>query len=224
MLSQGYTEKFKRLISIFRNDGFHSLLFQIRQYLSYNLNEKWKFVYFELVIEDFSFQKQKKDSNIEVKKATQADLNKISSDLYRHFTHIQDFDKKYISQIGEKGINCFVAIINNQIVHYFMVFENASNSPLKITPFKKGMIEESDAFLGNAFTIPKARGYWVLPQVLSEIFAYLKTNKEINRAILLAHTDTPSAIAFFDKIGFKVIKDATKQPLFIRIIRTIFYR
>ena len=93
-----------------------------------------------------------------------------------------------------------------------------------ITPFKKSLIEESDAFLGNAFTIPKARGYWVLPEVLSEIIAYLKTNKEINRAILIAHTDTPSAIQFFEKIGFKVIKDVKKKPLYIRMIRTIFYR
>jgi len=224
MLSQRYTEKIKRLISIFRNDGFNSLLLQIKQYISYHLNEKWKFVYFELVVEEFSFQKRNKDSNIEVKKATKADLSKISSDLYRHFTHQQDFDKKYISQIGEKGINCFVAVINNQIVHYFMLFENALESPLMITPFKKRLIEESDAFLGNAFTIPKARGYWVLPEVLSEIFSYLQTNKGINRAILIAHTDTPSATEFFEKIGFKVIKDATKQPLFVRIIRAIFYR
>ena len=221
MFSRNYTIKLKRLIGKFRDSGFNSLLSEISEYLNYHLNEKWEFVYFELTVEDFSFRKPKTDPNIEVKKATQVDIKKIENDLYPYFTNKQDFDKKYISQIGEQGINCFLAIIDNQIVHYFMLFENALESPLVITPFKKSLAKESDAYLGNAFTIPKIRGHWILPMVLSEIFSYLKAKKEVKRTILLVHTDTPSATEFFEKIGFIIMEDAAKQPLLIRIIRAI---
>tara|TARA_B100001250_G_scaffold26775_1_gene22089 strand:- start:17506 stop:19038 length:1533 start_codon:yes stop_codon:yes gene_type:complete len=221
IFSSNYSIKLKRLIVKFRDSGFKSLLFEISEYLSYHLNEKWEFVYFELSVEDFSFINPKADSRIEVKKATQSDIKKIENDLYPHFTHKQDFDKKYISQIGEHGINCFIASIDNQIVHYFMLFENALDSPLMVTPFKENLAQRNDAYLGNAFTIPQTRGYWILPMVLSEIFSHLKTKKDIKRTILLVHTDTPSATDFFQKIGFKIIEGAARQPVLIRIFRTI---
>ena len=221
IFSSNYSIKLKRLIVKFRDSGFRSLLFEISEYLSYHLNEKWEFVYFELSVHDFSFINPKVGSRIEVKKATQADIKKIEHDLYPHFTHKQDFDKKYISQIGEHGVNCFIASIDNQIVHYFMLFENALESPLMVTPFKESLAQRTDAYLGNAFTIPQTRGYWILPMVLSEIFSYLRTKKDIKRAILLVHTDTPSATDFFQRIGFKIMEGAAKQPMLIRFIRGI---
>ena len=221
MFSRNYTIKLKRLIAKLRDGGFDSLLSEIREYISYHLNEKWEFVYFESTVENFSFRRPNIDSNIDIRRATQADIKQIEKELYPHFTHKQDFDKKYISQIGEQGIDCFLATVDNQIVHYFMLFENALESPLMITPFKKGLAKEGDAYLGNAFTIPKTRGYWILPIVLSEIFTYLKSKKEVKRAILLVHTDTPSATDFFQRIGFKIMENAAMQPLIIRIIRVI---
>ena len=224
MMSGKYLQKICLVKTIVSKGGFTALIAKLGDYIRYHLDEKWQFVYFELNVEDFSFSSPNKDGSILVRQATEKDIPKIETELYPHFTAQQEYDKRHISQLGKKGISCFIAEQNNQIVHYFMLFEKALESPLMITPIKKSLISENDAFLGNAFTLPSARGFWILPEVLASIFSYLSSKNHIRKAILLAHEDTPGAINFFKKIGFHRINDAASPNYFFKKIGLLLYK
>jgi ribosomal protein S18 acetylase RimI-like enzyme len=154
------------------------------------------------------------DASLVVKRAVQADIKKIQDDIYPFMTTKQEFDKRYIEQIGDDGFECFVAEKNGKVVHYFMVFNNALNSPLIQTPFNEKKILPSDAYLGSAFTVPEARGIWIVPHVLLSIISYFHDKKNMQRAILLVHEDTPGAAGFFKRLGFSVINNASPKNLF----------
>lgn len=223
MIAEKYFQKIGHAINIISERGLAFLLVKLQEYIRYNLYEKWQFVYFELNVEDFSFSSPNKDGSILVRQASEKDIPKIEKELYPHFTSQQEYDKRYISQLGKKGISCFIAEQNKQVVHYFMLFEKALESPLMITPIKKSLISENDAFLGNAFTVPSARGFWILPEVLARIFSHLSSQDHIRKAILLAHEDTPGALNFFNKIGFHRINDAVSPNYLIKKIGSLLY-
>ena len=117
-------------------------------------------------------------------------------------------DKRYISRIGESSFKCFIAENEGKIIHYFLVFDKALESPLMQTPFYKEKAYDSDAYLGSAFTLPSARGLWVMPLVLTEIILFLKNNTNATRALVLVHEDTVGAVTFFSRLGFSIIDDA----------------
>jgi len=175
-------------------------------YMSYHLIEKWKFSYFEIQIHNFK-SKIPIDRKLKIINGTKKDIKKIEEDLFPFFTYKQQYDKRFIYNLGEKGINCFLAEKNGKFVHYFMVFSNANQSPLMKTPFNKRRIKDNDIYIGNAFTVPFERGSLILPSVLNEIFKYFKNNFKLKkRAILLVHEDTLGAVKFFSILGFNKIK------------------
>ena len=181
------------------------IFLKLIRYLQHHIIEKWKFIYFEIDINEFD-SKFPKDKRLKIINAERHHLDKIRKDLYPYFTHKQEFDIRYIDRVGKEGINCFLAEKNGKFIHYFMVFSEADKSPLINTSFKVKNISKKDVYLGNAFTIPSERGALVLPTVLDEIVKYLKENyKNKSRAILLVHQDTPGAEKFFSILGFKKI-------------------
>ena len=60
----------------------------------------------------------------------------------------------------------------------------------------------TDAYLGGTFTVPDARGSWIVAHVLQKILTSLKAEGVTQRVILIVHPDTPGAIKFFEKMGF----------------------
>ena len=167
------------------------------KYFKYHLYEKFRFTYFEINLQKFSLIFPIKDDSLNIRKAIKEDIVKIKTDLYPKFDYKQEFYKKFINKIGAKDISCFICEKDNKIVHYFIVFEKALKSPLMKTPIKKKIITHEHAFLGDAFTVPSARGAWILPKVLKTIIEYLHKNTKNKKAILLVHEDTPGAKVFF---------------------------
>jgi len=194
-------------------NGISWAFFSITAYFRHHLIEKWKFVYFELDLGLTSFSLPESDSSLKIREATLKDIEKIKLDLYPHMSEKQDYDKRYIEQIGTNKCTCFIAEFDKKLIHYFMVFESAINSPLMQSPFDKNKLFKCDAYIGNAFTVKGTRGHSVTTYVLLKIIKYLQKDKNISRAILLVHKDTPGAVGFFSRLGFKVIKNAESKSL-----------
>lgn len=210
----GIFNKFNRVYELFSEGGVSRVLEQTVAYVRYHTKEKWRFVYFELDLTANPYSLPETGSSMAVRRAQSADISKIKNDLYPYMEDKQEFDKRYIDQIGEGNYNCFIAEIDNKVVHYFMVFNSATDSPLMQTPFDKHKVKEKDAYLGNAYTIPDERGMWIVPHVLLRIIHYLQKETTATRALLLVHENTPGAEGFFSRLGFNVIDDAYPKSLF----------
>ena len=84
----------------------------------------------------------------------------------------------------------------------------------QLTALEKSSNKESDAYLSSTFTVPSARGMWIVPHLLLSIIDYLQKESQATRAILLVHEDTPGAIGFYKRLGFKVIDNAAQKGFF----------
>lgn len=213
-----FKDKLNHLSKEFQNNGIFGAISILSEYIRYNLTEKWRFIFFEIDLTTPTFSLPKKDESILIRRAKTIDYIKIKNDLYPYMGHKQEFDKKYFDQIRESGVNCFIAEVDNELIHYFMVFDSAIESPLVQTPFDKKLLSQEDAYLGNAFTIPSARGKWITPQVVLTIIKYLQNETNATRALLLVHEDTPGAVGFFNRLGFKVIENAYPKTYLSRFL------
>ena len=214
-----FKDKLNHLSQEFQNNGISGTISILSEYIRYNLTEKWRFIFFEINLTSPPFSLPKKDESILIRRAETKDYTKIKNDLYPYMGHKQEFDKKYLDRISENGINCFIAEVDNKLIHYFMVFDSAIESPLVQTPFDKQMLTQDDAYLGNAFTIPSARGKWITPHVVLTIIKYLQNETDSTRALLLVHKDTPGAVGFFNRLGFKVIENAYPKTYLSRFLK-----
>ena len=194
-----------RVLASQRITGF---LNSLANYTSYTLREKWRFIYFELALDKLPYSLPEIDPSYTIRIAEWADISKIQSDIFPFLTAKEENDKLAISRIGEVGFRCFIVEKDNKIVHYFLVYENALNSPLAKTPLYKKFILETDAYLGSAFTVPGARGAWIMPQIILKILALLEKETDATRVLLVVHESTVGARAFFCRLGFKEIEDA----------------
>jgi len=214
-----FKDKLNHLSKEFKNNGISGIISKLSEYVRYNLTEKWRFIFFEINLMLPPFSLPKKDESLLIRRAETKDYTKIKNDLYPYMGYKQEFDKQYFEQISKSGFNCFIAEVDNKIIHYFMVFDSAIESPLFQTPFDKQMINQDDAYLGNAFTIPTARGKWITPHVVLTIIKYLKNETNATRALLLVHKDTPGAVGFFSHLGFKVIENAYPKTYLSRFLK-----
>ena len=214
-----FKDKLNHLSKEFKNNGITGIISKLSEYVRYNLTEKWRFIFFEINLMLPPFSLPKKDESLLIRRAETKDYTKIKNDLYPYMGYKQEFDKQYFEQISKSGFNCFIAEVDNKIIHYFMVFDSAIESPLFQTPFDKQMINQDDAYLGNAFTIPTARGKWITPHVVLTIIKYLKNETNATRALLLVHKDTPGAVGFFSHLGFKVIENAYPKTYLSRFLK-----
>ena len=58
------------------------------------------------------------------------------------------------------------------------------------------------------FTVPGARGAWIMPQVILKILEFLEKETDATRVLLIVHESTAGALAFYRRLGFKEINDA----------------
>ncbi len=181
---------------------------KIIKYVKYNLIDKWNFIYLELNLDGSVFFIPNSQVELVLRIAVHKDVEKIKNDMYGQLTSIEQNDKRYIERIGDKDFFCFIAEKSGVVVHYFLVYADAINSPLKKTPFHSSKILESDAYLGSAFTAPSARGFWIVPLSLSAILVHLRDTLKRKRAYVIVHKDTPGAKEFYVKLGFKVVRNA----------------
>jgi len=203
-----FYEKCCRVVRVLFSEGFKELLTQLSRYTRYKLKDQWEFVYFELLLDKAALSFPMKEPLI-VRPAVPDDIPRIESDIFPFLSNNEEEDKRYISLIGKEGFKCFIAEKEGKLVHYFLVFDTALESPLIKTPFDKGKVRGGDAYLGSAFTSPHARGLWIVPFSLSKICEYLINETDANRALVLVHRDTPGAISFFKRLGFREIANAS---------------
>jgi len=202
--------------------GVSGLVKHIMEFLHYSFKNKWQFTYFELSLDETPYTLPEIDDSITIRMASREDIPKIQTDLYPHLTPIEEYDKQYINQIGEDNIKLFVAEKDGKFVHYFLLFTEALYSPLIGTPIDKSKVSKNDAYMGTTFTIPEARGLWIVPHTILKILSFLKSNTNLTRVIVLVHKETPGAIDFYKRLGFKVIKDAYPSGGIASLMRKIF--
>jgi len=196
-----------------------SFLNKTIKYFQNKLYEKWRYIYLALDINDFAFKFLKKDDSLVISIAGKENIKEIKKDLYPQFDPDQDFFKQYVDRIGDDSFSCFIAKRDTRIVHYFIVFENAIDSPLVKTPLRKSLYSDKDAYLGNAFTVPSERGAWILPGVIVAVIDYLRKETEVKRVLVLVHQDTLGAATFYEKLGFRKIEDATNLDVLLGNLR-----
>lgn len=190
----------------------------------YHIKDKWEFIYLEIDLTAPTFSLPAgMDNELSIRIAEEQEMPKIISDIGKHLT---GEDRRQIQRIGEKEFSCFTASRNDKIIHFFLVYENAGNSLLAKTPFDKEKIHTNDVYLGSAFTVPESRGSWVVPVTLMKILQYLKDKKKFKRALVLVHKDTPGAVGFYQRLGFKIVENPVKHNLFYLIAKTatLFYK
>lgn len=199
-------EKLNRVIETLSSKGISGLGNLIAAYVKYNHKDKWKFTYFGISLHETPYSLPPINDLFVIRIAKPEDISKIKSDIYPSLTSKQENDKRDFLRIGESGFTCIIAERENKIVHYFLVYHSALNSPLIKTAFNKAKILENDAYLGATFTAPDARGLWIVPHSILYLLSFLKSNTNASRALLLVHEDTPGGIGFYQRLGFKIIE------------------
>ncbi|MGK0290756.1 MAG: GNAT superfamily N-acetyltransferase [bacterium] len=211
--------KFKRVYELFVKSGFDGVRKQIVAYVHHHIKEQWRFIYLELDLRNTPYSLPDMDDSMLVRRAKPKDIEKIKIDLYPYMEEKQEYDKRYMECLGKGDAECFIAEKEGRFVSYFMVFKDATQSPLIETPFDKKMITGNDAYLGNAFTVPDVRGMWIMPHILLSIIDYLQKESSAIRILLLVHEDTPGAVGFFRRLGFSVIENAVFEGYYSKITK-----
>lgn len=196
------------------------ILNKIILFLRNHLREKWRFTYFELELNNAVFDLPPIDDSLVLREATRGDIPRFEKDIYPHLSQGEQNDHRYISEIGNDEFICYIGEYNNRIVHYFLVYKSALNSPLTKTPLYRSQIKQGDAYLGSTFTVPEVRGLWIVPHSIASIIKSLQQIKTVKRVLVLVHHDTPGAIEFYKRMGFTEMKNAAPVSLVSSLIHS----
>jgi ribosomal protein S18 acetylase RimI-like enzyme len=189
-------------------EGPASLFLKIREYIRYNLDSKWHFVYLQFELEK-EFSRIPMSETLTVRVASTADTARIRSELFPEMKGEQSNEKKYFDLLGQNSVRCFVAESEGRFVHYSWVFMDAQASPMVDVPFDRRNLRPGDVYIGPIFTVPGARGF-IYPQVLSSIVRYLKECPGPTRIVLFVYGRNPAAVSFYKRLGFSEIDNS--QP------------
>ncbi len=195
---------------------------KITAYAKYNLVEKWQFTFLEIPLTGDIFFMPEPSESLTIRLATYGDLPNIKNDIYPYLTSEEiRHDGQYFERIGDDDDDfvCFIAIVNEKIVHYFLIYKNAAKSPLVKIPFNKSLLKQGESYIGTAFTIPDARGMWIMPLSLSRALIYLRDAVKSDKAYVIVHKDTSGAEDFYKKLGFTVVDNAYKNNFYGSLIR-----
>ena len=185
-------------------------------FLKYHLIDQWGQIFLELNLlnSNLSFPNQ---VDFILRISTKEDIPKIKSDIYPLLGDYGEYDKKYIEKIGQEGMECFIAIKDKKIVHYFFVFDSALNSPLVRAPINKKLIASNDASLGSQFTCPEFRGKSISIYSFEEILRYLETKTKATKLLTTIHKNTPGALLFHKRLGFVEIDNLSTKSITYKI-------
>ncbi len=207
--------KFFAIISILKQGNITLLYKKVKEYIVYNLFEKWQFVYFESDLNsNYKFPKTFSE-NVKILIANKDDIEKIKQDIFPYMPELATSDKREILGIGKDNMVCFLAEKDNKFVHYTLIYTNIFNSPLMRTPFDRSLITPQHAYLSSAYTIDSERGGWIHLQALCYILEYLKTETLLKKTINLVHPNVLGSINYFNRLGFKQISDSS-LPVYIK--------
>jgi hypothetical protein len=184
--------------------------------------DQWKQIFLKLDLVNFNLSLPAQNI-FEIRIATKEDIPVIKLDIYPLFENYGQYDKKYIESIGQEGMECLIAIIDNKIVHYFFVFDSALKSPIVRTPISKNLILHSDASLGSQFTSPKFRGKSISIYSLAEIIKYLQNQTKAKRVLTTIHSNTSGALKFHKRLGFNEIEYMSSKTIFFKL-EYIFFK
>jgi hypothetical protein len=146
--------------------------------------------------------------------ANHDDLNQIQSEIFPYLDEGHS-DKQSLSEFNSDANKNIIGIKDDRIVHYFLIYDNALDSPLiQNTPFNRSILKKSDAYLGSTFTISCERGNWIVPSSLSFIIESYRTQLNKKRVFVLVHETTPGATEFYQRLGFNIVENAApKGPI-----------
>jgi len=199
-----------RIYSTFSKKGVFVGGKHLLKYIYYHYKEKYEFVYFYVDMKSIPYGLSQKNNSINVRIASHDDVQKIVLDVYPFLSSKEENDKRYIEKIGENYLKCFIAEQDGVIIHYSLLFERAKESPLMKTAIDKSNVFPNDAYLGTVFTVPSARGMWVVPEVLLNILVYLNSCYNKRRLYAIVHIKTPGAVAYYKRLGFtRILKQKT---------------
>lgn len=213
-------DKIHRIQYILCAKGVKGLFRHLFRYVRSNVQDKFEYTYFELSLETPPYSLPPIDKSLDIRIAQPKDIPKIQSDIYPFLTVNEEYDKRYLEKIGDKGFSCFIVEKDKKIVNYTLVFHNALDSPLTKTPIYKKKVFNSDAYLSTVFTVPDARGAWIVPHAILYEMQFLKTTVKASRVLLLVHKDTMGAKEFYLRLGFKIMENVSPSSF----IQSIFYK
>jgi len=181
------------------------ILRSIYSYLYNHFFDKWKLIYLSISTKEFISKNIKIDKGLKIFLAKKEHYKRINNELYPFFDSEQNYFKKFIESEDE-GILCYLCEKDNELIHYFLVFLDASSSPLMKTPFNRMNYPiENSAYLGNAFTSPRHRGGWVVMNVIEKIMNDMSLIYKKEKVIVLVHPGTRGAKKFYETLGFQII-------------------
>lgn len=177
-------------------------------YVAYHARDKWEFTYIEFPL-DARLTEFPRPEGLEVHIATREDAARLEAEVLGHREGSEANERRYLPRIGTSDLCCFVGERDGRIVHYSWVFLNAATSPLFEVPFDRAHIEAGDVYVGPVFTDSTARGF-IYPYVLAQIVAHLRSLGTPRRVIVLVRGGRDSAVNFYRKIGFTVMRGVTR--------------
>jgi len=182
-----------------------NILNKIASKIRFKLIGQWKYSYLEYNLDSFFTTLPKLDKTIEIRLAKISDIDAIKKSLFPEMSDDVENDKKYFSQLDDDNFNCYIAIKDHKIIHYFQFYYSAIHSPLIKTPYGKKIIKKNDAYLGSTFTTKEFRSLWIVPHSINLILENLRTKGSIKRALVVVHRDTAGAENFYKRLGFVLI-------------------
>jgi len=191
-----------------------NILNKIAYKIRSKLIDQWQYSYLEYNLDSFFTALPKLDETIEIRLAKISDIDAIKKDLFLEIPDDIENDKKYFSQLGDDNFNCYIAIKDHKVIHYFQFYYAAIQSPLIKTPYGKKIIKKNDSYLGSTFTTKEFRSLWIVPHSINLILENLKTKESVKRALVVVHKDTAGAENFYKRLGFSVIDNASPKNLF----------
>jgi len=200
-------------------EGPSSLGRKIGNYLAYNLDSRWDFVYLQFRL-DREFTRVSISAALTVRVATPADLGRIQAELFPEMKGEQAYETRYFDLLGHDRVRCFVAEREGRLVHYSWVFLDAHTSPIMDTPLDQRKLRKGDVYIGPVFTSPMARGF-IYPQVLSSIVRYLKDTPGATRIVLLVQGRNPAAVTFYKRLRFEEITGAATRPAWSSLLKRV---
>ena len=211
--------KINRIKYILSSNGNLGLCRHLFRYVRSNVKDKFEYTYFELSLENPPYSLPSLDESFLIRIAQPHDIPKIQSNIYPFLTVSEEYDKWYLARIGEEGFSCFIVEKDDKIVNYTLVFHNAHDSPLTKTPIYKTKVFNSDAYLSTVFTVPDARGAWIVPHALLFELKFLKEKIKASRVLLLVHKETKGAKEFYLRLGFRIMENVSPSSFLESIFK-----
>lgn len=198
-------------------DQFWLNMLKIFNYLKNHLYTKWQYKYFFIDTDSFKNNYSDKENKFIFKFAQKEDYNNLKLNIFPILTDSQSNDYKEFNRIGETDFLCLLCFYKEKIIHYTLVYKNIYKSPLINTPLLKHLYNINDIYIGSAFTSPEYRGLMIMPNSILFLISYFKFSN-YKRIILLIHSNTPGAIAFYNRLGFSQFSNSTRIPFYYKLI------